>query len=276
MRALDLARNIAAGLIHAHHKGIYHLDLKPQNVLLDREGNPRVTDFGLAGIGARSSLSMQVGFSPLYAAPEQIDPATFGKPDARTDIYLLGMILYELLTGKVPYEGSSPTALFGMILSSNTRILLPSVHDPTLRLYDGIFEKLIARKKKDRFQSVEEFVDALDALTDLESLTLDRVVEELKESLLTSSSPDEIRRLTQKLVRVTAELALIHARSNNQTELLCALTDLGYFTEAYREHLVQACQGIEYMITEGISIQSDRIEMLKVLCRNIERENGMA
>ncbi len=273
--AFNFARQIADGLIHAHNKGIYHLDLKPQNILLDDEGSPKITDFGLAKIGARSSLSMQVGFSPLYAAPEQIDPATFGKPDARTDIYLLGMIFYELLTGKMPYEGSSPTALFGMILSGNTRILLPSVHDPTLRLYDGIFKKLIARKKEDRFQSVEEFVDALNALSDLESLTLDRVAEELKESLLTSSRPDEIRRLTQRLVRVTAELALIHARSNNQAELLCALTDLGYFTEAYREHLDQACQGIEYMIAEDISIQSNRIEMLKVLCRNIERENEM-
>ena len=273
--AFYFARQIADGLIHAHSKGVYHLDLKPQNILLDDKGTPKITDFGLARIGARSSLSMQMGFSPLYAAPEQIDPATFGKPDARTDIYLLGLILYELLTGKMPYEGSSPTALFGMILSGNTRILLPSVHDPTLRLYDGVFEKLIARKKEDRFQSVEEFVDALNALTDLESLTLDRVAEELKESILASSSPDEIRRLTQKLVRVTAELVLIHARSNNQTELLCALTDLGYFTKAYREHLVQVCQGIEYMITEGISIQSDRIEMLRVLCRNIERENEM-
>jgi serine/threonine protein kinase len=276
MRALDLARNIAAGLAHAHHKGIHHLDLKPQNVLLDPEGNPRITDFGLAGIGARSSLSMQIGFSPLYAAPEQIDPATFGKPDARTDIYLLGMILYELLTGKMPYEGSSPTALFGMILSGNTRILLPSVHNPALRAYDGLFEKLLARKKEDRFQTVEEVLDALDALSAFESHSLDAVAEETKESLLASSHPDEIRRLTQRLVSVTTELALIHARSNNRADLLCALTDLGYFTEAYREHLDQACQEIEYLIAEGISIQSSRIEMLQLLCRNIERENGTA
>jgi serine/threonine protein kinase len=276
MRALDLARNIAAGLAHAHHKGIYHLDLKPQNILLDPEGTPRITDFGLAGIGARSSLSIQIGFSPLYAAPEQIDPATFGKPDARTDIYLLGMILYELLTGKMPYEGSSPTALFGMILSGNTRILLPSVHNPTLRPYEGIFEKLIARRKEDRFQTVEEVLDALNALSEFESHSLDVVAEETKESLLASSHPDEIRRLTQRLVSVTAELALIHARSNNRADLLCALTDLGHFTEVYRGHLDQACQEIEYMIAEGISIQSNRIEMLKVLCRNIERENRMA
>ena len=271
--AFDFIRSIADGLIYAHDKGIYHLDLKPQNILLDDEGNPKITDFGLAGIGARNSLSMQVGFSPLYAAPEQIDPATFGKPDARTDIYLLGMIFYELLTGEMPYEGSSPTALFGMILSGKTRIILPSIHDPTLRLYDGIFEKLIARKKEDRFQSVEEFIDALNAITDLESLTLDRVTEELKESLLVSTNPDEIRYLTQRLVGVIAELILIHARANNRKELLYALTDLGYLTKAYQEDLDQACRGIEYMIAEGISIQSDRIDMLEMLCRNIEREN---
>ena len=274
--AFHFTRQIADGLIHAHSKGIYHLDLKPQNILLDDEGTPKITDFGLAGIGARSSLSMQVGFSPLYAAPEQIDPATFGKPDARTDIYLLGMIFYELLTGEMPYEGSSPTALFGMILSGNTRMLLPSVHDPTLRLYDGTFEKLIARKKEDRFQSVEEFIDALNALTDLESLTLDGIAEELKESLRASSSPGEIRRLSQKLVSVTKEIALIHARANNRRELLYALTDLGCFTKAYQEHLNQACREIEYMIAESISIQSDRIDMLEMLCRNIERENRMA
>jgi serine/threonine protein kinase/regulator of sirC expression with transglutaminase-like and TPR domain len=274
--AFDLVRGIAGGLIHAHGKGIYHLDLKPQNILLDNEGNPKITDFGLAGIGARSSLSIQMGFSPLYAAPEQIDQATFGKPDARTDVYLLGMILYELLTGEMPYEGSSPTALFGMILSGNTRMLLPSVHDPSLRPYDGIFEKLIARRKEDRFQSVEEFLDALDALSEFESRALDDVVEGIKESLSVSSSHDESRRLRQGLVSVTAELAIIHARSNNRADLLCALTDLRYFTEAYGKHLDQACQEIEYMIAEGISIQSNRIEALKVLCRNIERENRMA
>ncbi len=185
------------------------------------------------------------------------------------------MILYELLTGKMPYEGSSPTALFGMILSGNTRMLLPSVHDPSLELYDGIFEKLIARKKENRFQSVEEFIDALDALSDFESLALDDVVEELKESLLASSGHDEIRFLRERLVGVITELAILHARSNNRADLLGALTDLEYFTEAHRERLARVCQELEYMIAEGISIQNDRIELLKVLCGDIERENWM-
>jgi len=77
-------------------------------------------------------------------------------------------------------------------------------------------------------------------------------------------------------VSVTKEIALIHARANNRRELLYALTDLGCFTKAYQEHLNQACREIEYMIAESISIQSDRIDMLEMLCRNIERENRMA
>ena len=116
--ALQLIRGIAKGLAHAHSKGIYHLDLKPLNILLKADLTPKITDWGLAKISARSSLSTHSGYSPLYAAPEQLDEETFGAPDHRTDIYQLGLIFYELLTGKPPYEATSPAALFGKILQA--------------------------------------------------------------------------------------------------------------------------------------------------------------
>ncbi len=109
--ALKIITGIAEGLKHAHSKGIYHLDLKPLNVLLKSDLTPpKITDWGLAKISARNSLSQHYGYSPLYASPpEQLDEATYGSPDHRTDIYHLGLILYELLTGgELPYSATTP------------------------------------------------------------------------------------------------------------------------------------------------------------------------
>ena len=101
-KALDIARQVAAGLAAAHEKGILHRDLKPANVMLDGQGKVRLTDFGLAGLAeALSSDDVRSG-TPSYMSPEQLQGR---EVTARSDIYALGLLIYELVTGRRAFEG---------------------------------------------------------------------------------------------------------------------------------------------------------------------------
>ncbi len=104
---VDYLGQVALGIGTAHEIGIVHRDLKPQNIMVDDQGKISVLDFGLAHRPTLTPLTSALSFigTPRYMAPEQ---ATGGRVDPRTDVYALGVIAFELLTGKVPFEGSSP------------------------------------------------------------------------------------------------------------------------------------------------------------------------
>ncbi|MGH7725846.1 MAG: serine/threonine-protein kinase [Candidatus Eiseniibacteriota bacterium] len=103
-KAIDLARQIASGLAAAHIQGIVHRDLKPANIMLDGRGRARITDFGIATAAEFVGAETEWG-TPAYMAPEQLE----GKPASpRTDIYALGIVVYEMLTGRRPFDGSVP------------------------------------------------------------------------------------------------------------------------------------------------------------------------
>ncbi|MBO8183450.1 MAG: serine/threonine protein kinase [Archaeoglobus sp.] len=268
--ALKLVKAIANGLAHAHSKGIWHLDMKPLNVLLKSDLTPKITDWGLAKISSRSSLSTHKGYSPLYAAPEQLDEDLYETPDHRTDIYQLGVIFYELLTGKLPYKGYSPGAVIGKILAENIKALPPSKINPALAKYDGIFEKLLAKRKEDRYQSVGEFLSALDSLEELH-----KELEELKktkETLKRSRSKEEIQRLKREAVGKTTKIAILSAKLNDKAELLNALEDLKVYTRENLDDLLNAITQIEVLMKEGIPVSDNLIEKLKVLLHRIEME----
>ena len=132
-RGLEIARQICAGLAAAHERGVVHRDLKPANVMLDSAGRVRITDFGLAGL---TGESIRAG-APAYMAPEQL---AGGEVTARSDIYALGLVLYELFTGKRAIEGSTLAELInrrahGEIVppSALTRDLSPDVDRAIMR-----------------------------------------------------------------------------------------------------------------------------------------------
>jgi len=266
--ALRLITGIAKGLTHAHSKGIYHLDLKPLNVLLKADLTPKITDWGLAKISARSSLSRHYGYSPLYAAPEQLDEETFGAPDHRTDIYQLGLIFYELLTGELPYKATSPGALVGKILYTKPKPV--SGIKEELKRFDGIFEKLLAKKKEERYQSVEEFLQALESLTELE-----KEKEELRKTSLAmrkSRSREEFERLKIESVRKTVKIAILSAKLNDKAELLAALDDLKFYTRENLDDILNAIAQVELLLKEGIPISAEAEERVKALVLRIENE----
>src|SRR4030043_315716 len=104
---LTISQQICHGLIEAHRLGIIHRDLKPQNIMIDEEGDVRIMDFGIASsLEAKgATLPGMIMGTPEYMSPEQIDGSQI---DARCDIYSLGIIIYEMLTGKTPFPGETP------------------------------------------------------------------------------------------------------------------------------------------------------------------------
>lgn len=150
------------GLAAAHSAGIIHCDIKPHNVLLDDEGHVRLTDFGLARTSAGGSLSQRSrAGTPDYVAPEI---STGGYFDARSDLYSFGVMLFEMLTGKPPYQSNT----VHQTLWKHVHADPPSVRElrsDAPEVLDEIVRKALAKEPSDRFQSAEAFADALGTMT---------------------------------------------------------------------------------------------------------------
>ena len=160
--ALRLASAIAAALDYAHRHGVIHRDLKPENILL-QDGQPLVADFGiaLAVSNAGGNRITQTGLSlgtPQYMSPEQ---ATGDRAiDGRTDIYSLGAILYEMLTGDPPYVGSTAQAVIARVLTETPRSVRAQ-RNTVPEFVDSAVERALAKLPADRFSTAHEFADAL-------------------------------------------------------------------------------------------------------------------
>jgi serine/threonine protein kinase len=159
-QALRYGLQIAGALDFAHKRGLVHRDVKPQNVLLTEEGEPKVTDFGIARSVDVQSVTQSgtvLGTSD-YIAPEQ---ARGEQVDQRTDIYSLGVMLYELLTGEVPYSGDNFVAVAMQHLHEPVPSVLDQGRDVPVRL-DLAVQRAMAKHPADRFESMEGLIDELD------------------------------------------------------------------------------------------------------------------
>ncbi len=158
-KAAQILDQIASALDYAHHKGIIHRDLKPQNVLFDEAGNAFLTDFGIVKLMAESSTVLtesgtMVG-TPAYMAPEQWN----GQPvDARSDLYSLGVMLFEMLDGRVPFKGETPYRMMHMHLYEAP----PIEHlDPSLPAgIRPLLERALAKNPSARFESAAQMAEA--------------------------------------------------------------------------------------------------------------------
>lgn len=149
---------------HAHQRGILHRDLKPENVLVDRDLRPRVLDFGLAiAIDRRTSQgSTAAGFrgTLAYASPEQLDaPGGSSVPDVRGDVYSLGVILYELLAGRLPSDPTEGVQAHLLVLELRRYPRLSALRRDLRRDFDSIVARALAREPADRYASVSQFAD---------------------------------------------------------------------------------------------------------------------
>ncbi len=174
--ALSIAGQICEGLGEAHRLGIIHRDLKPSNIMIDREGNAKIMDFGIArslhskGITGEGLI---IG-TPEYMSPEQAEGQ---EADQRSDIYSLGIILYEMVTGKVPFEGNTP-------LSVAMKHKLEAPRDPSELIsqlpadLSRLILKSLGKNRENRFQNAEELRRELGKIERFTTVTAPRLPKE--------------------------------------------------------------------------------------------------
>ncbi len=190
--SVNLGIQIGKALAYAHEHHVAHRDLKPENVIVTPDHVAKVMDFGIALLkGARrvtwGPLSNQVG-TPDYMSPEQIEGQ---RGDARTDIYALGTMLYELITGKLPYEGDNPLAIMNQHVNVKPSPMHSIKHDVPPAL-DEIVMKAIRLQPQHRWTTMTEFVAALEdwSIVNVAALAAEREAE---------PAPNQARKALSKL-----------------------------------------------------------------------------
>jgi len=160
--AIKFARQIAEVLNYCHQQGVIHRDLKPENILVTQSGQIKLMDFGIALLrGARrvtwGSLSSTVG-TPDYMAPEQVRGE---RGDARTDVYAVGVIFYEMVTGEVPFQGDNPLSVMSQRVTSSPRPV-SSVRSDVPTPVATVIERALRREPADRYPTMAALIYDLD------------------------------------------------------------------------------------------------------------------
>jgi len=176
--AISIAKQICEGLTEAHHLGVVHRDLKPGNIMIDKNGNARIMDFGIARSLEAKGMTGEamIAGTPEYMSPEQVE----GKEvEQRSDIYSLGILLYEMMTGRVPFEGDTPFAI-GVKHKSEIPKDPKKINALIQEDLSQLILKCLAKDKEKRYQ------DAADLHTELERIeqglpSTDRIIDKKKE-----------------------------------------------------------------------------------------------
>jgi len=150
----SIAIQVARGIEAAHNKNIIHRDIKPQNIIISTDGKVKVTDFGIAKATSSNTISSDVMGSVHYASPEQ---ARNGFVDGRSDIYSLGIVMFEMVTGRVPFDGDTTVAVALQHLQEE--IARPSIYAPDLPIsFEKIILKCTQKTPDRRYQTIEELL----------------------------------------------------------------------------------------------------------------------
>ncbi|MDZ5711607.1 Stk1 family PASTA domain-containing Ser/Thr kinase [Jeotgalibacillus haloalkalitolerans] len=157
--AIDIMLQLTSAIAHAHHNGIIHRDIKPQNILIDQEGNIKITDFGIAMALSATAITQtnSVMGTVHYLSPEQARGGTASK---KSDIYSLGIVMYELITGTLPYEGETPISIALKHLQSDLPRPSEVVKDLPQSL-ENVILKAAAKDPHYRYSSADEMTDDL-------------------------------------------------------------------------------------------------------------------
>ena len=155
--ATSIAIQVGMGLAAAHDQGIVHRDVKPQNIIISTDGKVKVTDFGIARAASSNTISANAMGSVHYSSPEQVRG---GYSDARSDIYSLGITLYEMVTGKVPFDGETTVAI--AIKHLQDEMEAPSRYTPDLPYsLEQIIYKCTQKSVERRYQTMNDVITDL-------------------------------------------------------------------------------------------------------------------
>jgi serine/threonine protein kinase len=161
---MAIATQLAAALVVAHEQGVIHRDIKPQNLLLDGDGVLKVMDFGVARLAERTSGITETGLvvgTPAYMSPEQL--LTDSDLDPRSDLWAVGVVLYECLTGKLPFTAGTPVALIAKVLNE-TPPTPAELNGEVPETLSALVVELLAKRPEDRPGSAQELEERLGRL----------------------------------------------------------------------------------------------------------------
>jgi serine/threonine protein kinase len=160
--ALKIILKVIDALSYAHKKGRIHNDIKPGNILLSTDNEPKLTDWGLGKLSglSGSNYTSQTSYTPLYAAPEQL---RFESVDSRTDIWQVGIVLYELITGKNPFADCQSENLY-KIITSDEPVDPPSLINPNLKRMDIILMRCLEKDKTKRYQNIDDLTQEIEII----------------------------------------------------------------------------------------------------------------
>ncbi len=233
--ALRAIRGVLSALSYAHEQGVIHRDIKPENIMMSPNGRIKVTDFGLARVQGDVRLTQEGTLlgTVLYLAPELI---TGQAADVRTDLYAVGAVLYELLTGQPPFSGKQPTAI--LIQTLNNPVTPPSQHNPAIPAeVERLILKLLDKEPNGRFQSA---ADALDALPTESTITPSQTT---TTSPTRDSQPSEQPiSLTERIVRSTSTDGTPPPELLPHLLMTAALEDTAVAVESERRRLAELLQ----------------------------------
>ena len=167
--AIDITAQVARGLAEAHARGVIHRDIKPGNIAITRDGTAKILDFGLATLAdaPRITQADSTSGTAAYMSPEQ---ARGGKVDARTDIWSLGVVMSEMLTGQPPFAGDHPQAVIFSVLNDDPKAISSVL--PVPQTLEAIVQRALSKDPSARYQSAKELLSELPATALSESPTL--------------------------------------------------------------------------------------------------------
>lgn len=231
--ALRIIRETLTALAYAHAQGLVHRDIKPDNIMLTPDGQVKVTDFGLAlakGDVRLTETDAIVG-TALYMAPET---ASDGIIDARADLYAVGAVFYELLTGRPPFTGETPLQVLTAAL--NAPLTRPRLVNPGIpEALEHIVVRLLAKNPDERYASANDVLDALPEMNEVEAL--------LNEAVKRATSERLSRSLLERIVRSSSTMERPEIDAESDTEdVLIAVTDTGEPAPLSQDLLVYAAQ----------------------------------
>lgn len=236
--AISIAKQICKGLEEAHKHGVVHRDLKPSNIMIDRQGNVRIMDFGIARSLKTKGLTgagVMIG-TPEYMSPEQAEAK---ETDQRSDIYSLGIILYEMVTGQLPFEGDTPLSIAMQHKSGNVqapKLLNPRVSDDL----NNLILKCLEKNKENRFQTV---------------MDVSKEIQEIEKKIpLTQRIVPKKKPVTSK--EITVKFSLKKAAVSVFFILFLAII-VGYFLLPPREKELDFMPGTTTRITHELGMELD-------------------